>query len=87
MVGNMVVRDLSERHPSLLIVFYANKRGDMMRVFIAEKDKAQYTGRLYDVIENPGILTLRVRSLSEKIQQRIESHIRGFLQAQAEATK
>ncbi len=86
-IGNMVVRELSERHPSLTIVFFCNKRGEMMRVFIADKEKAQYTGRLYDVAENPGVLTLRVRELSEKMQRRIEDHIQGYLQAQSRVSQ
>lgn len=87
MVGNMVVRDLSERYPDLLLVFFANKRGDIMRVMIANKDEARYTGQLYDVGENPGLLTLSVRELSAKMQQRIEGHIRTFLQAQSKAAQ
>ena len=58
-----------------------------MRVYIAKKGQEKFTGRLYDVGENPGVLTLRVRELSEKLQHRMESHIRGFLQAQSKAVQ
>lgn len=86
-VGNMVVRELSERYPDLLIVFFANHRGDTMRVMIANKEDARYTGHLYDVGENPGLVTLSVRELSAKMQQRIEGHVRTFLQSQSKAAQ
>jgi hypothetical protein len=78
-IGNIVVRNLSQRYPALEIRFFAGKRGDMMRVYIVGRDDdRQRTGRLFDVEPNPGLETLRVKDLARRIETRIQAAVSDY---------
>ncbi len=50
LIGNMAANRLMRRYSHLDIKFFAGKRGDMMRMYMVQRDdKRQLTGRLYDV--------------------------------------
>ena len=80
LIGNMAANNLIRRYPRLDIKFFSGKRGDMMRIYIVQRDDhRQLTGRLFDIETNPGIETRWVKDLAERIEAKMLEAVKNFL--------
>ncbi len=87
-IGNMAVKDVQKKYPSVEIRFFALKSGDVGRVHIADKqDNGGRTGRLYDLEPLARAEVPVVKDIALQLSSSIERRVRDFLRLDEPASQ
>ncbi len=87
-IGNVAVRTIEYKYPSVEIHFFALRGGAESRIHIAARgNQSGRTGRLYDLDPVPTSDTPLVKDIAGALEKQIERHVREFLQSTEETPR